>query len=98
MVPLRALITAISPGDPDIQWDQPNRTALFRQASKLMAIRYTGIGDRAYSLTVNGQTHNIHTFICGGRVYAPARYISEVLGLQIDYFDDGIVVIDPVTR
>lgn len=99
MVPLRALVTAVSPYDPDaIRWDSSNRTALVRYAGKAMSITYSANSDRAYSLTVNGQSHAIHTFICQGRIYAPARYISEVLGLRIDYFEDGIVVIDPVTR
>ncbi len=97
IVPMRSLFTALAPGEANATWDEPNRTALFQYRDHVMAIRYPAAGTTAYSVLLDGRDLPIHTFICDGRVYGPARYVVEALGIGIRYHGDGVVIIDPAT-
>lgn len=98
IVPLRPLFDALSPGQQVTTWDPQTRTASFRQQGHMISVAFPGGSTRAYSMRVDGRDLPIHSFLCNGRIYAPARYLVEAMGMEIRYFEHGIVVIDPVGR
>lgn len=95
MVPIRSLVAVIGAVDGDIRWDEPTRTATFIRSGLSLAISFVPGSHTSDRARVNGQSVAIESVICDGRLYAPARFVANALGVSLKWYPDGTVVIDP---
>ncbi|HYG56787.1 MAG TPA: copper amine oxidase N-terminal domain-containing protein [Symbiobacteriaceae bacterium] len=98
VVPMRSLFEALSPGGEGVRWNEATRTSTFSYAGKSVSITFAPGTSRADFGTVNGKSTRIDAVLCGGRVWVQARRLMEAMGVDIQYFEGGIVVIDPLRQ
>jgi hypothetical protein len=95
MVPVRSLVAVISAIDGAIRWDEPTRTATFIRSGLSLSFSFDPGSRSSDRALVNGQSVAIHSIICDDRLYAPARFVSNALGVSLKWYPDGTVVVDP---
>jgi hypothetical protein len=80
--PLRVIAKALGVTDKNIKWDSASQTATLIKGSD--TVEFT-VGKKTYkhngtTLTMDVQAENV-----SGRIYLPARYVSDALGGEIEW-------------
>ena len=96
VVPMRSLFEALSPGPGSATWNEQTRTATFAYNGRHFALAFPPGTDRTFSATVDGKHAGIYAMLCGGRVWVQARPVLEALGVSVQYYEGGIVTVDPL--
>ncbi|HYF94222.1 MAG TPA: copper amine oxidase N-terminal domain-containing protein [Symbiobacteriaceae bacterium] len=94
IVPLRSLISSLSPGTDGVRWYADIRTASFWHQGHTLSVRFPRDVDRSYSASLDNQSYSLTSYLCNGRVWVTARTVAEAFGIDIEYYKDGVVVID----
>lgn len=96
MVPMRSLFEALSPGTDSVKWNAATGTASFWWNGHTLNIHIPSGADRTYTGTLDGKSVGVTAFLCNGRIWAQARSVAEAFQMEIEYYDPGVVVIDPL--
>jgi hypothetical protein len=94
IVPLRALTTALNPGTNSVRWYDDLQTATFWHGGHSLSIRFPRGADRTYSAVLDQKPISLTSYLCNGRVWVTARSVAEAFGIDIQYYENGIVLID----
>lgn len=94
IVPLRALTTALSPGTDSVRWHDDLRTAAFWYQGHTLSIRFPRDVDLTYTATLDKQPYRLTSYLCDSRVWVTARTVAEAYHIDIQYAEDGYVLID----
>lgn len=94
VVPLRALVTGLAPGSDSIRWYPDLRTATFWYEGHTLSVRFPRGVDVAYTATLDNQSYTLTAYLCDGRVWVNARDVAEAFRIDIQYYEDGVVLID----
>lgn len=95
VVPVRSLVTVITPARDVASWDDQTRTATFRRGDQVLSYSFAPGSHRTTLATLNGQPLQTDAFICDGKVFAPVRFLAAALGSGIKWYRGNTVVIDP---
>lgn len=94
MVPMRALFDLLSPGVDSVRWYDDIRTATFWYRGKTLALRFPPGVNEATSAMLDGKTYTMQAFLCNGRAWVSVRSVADILGVDVEYHDPGIAVLD----
>lgn len=94
ILPLRALTAALNPGADNVRWYDDLQTATFWHGEHFLSIRFPRGADRTYSAVLDLKPISLTSYLCNGRVWVTARSVAEAFGIDIQYYDGGIVLVD----
>lgn len=98
IVPLRALTSALTPGAESVRWYNDLQTATFWHGGHSLSVRFPRGVDRTYSAALDQKPLALTSYLCDGRVWVTARSVTEAFGIDIQYYKDGVVLIDGAGR
>lgn len=98
MVFVRSLFTSLSMGPGAVAWDGEQRTATFVHGNNSLAVTIPPGTTRMSTALLNGRTYPLSSFVCNGQLYAPARAITDALGLELKWYRNNTAVVDPAWR
>ncbi len=75
-----------------VTWDEATQTVLIEKDDLVIALV---IGESGIRVSGEYQAIDAASFVTEGRTMVPIRAITEALGMQINYFDPGLIVIGP---
>lgn len=75
-----------------VSWDEATQTVLIEKDDLVIALV---IGESAIRVSGEYKAIDAASFVTEGRTMVPIRAITEALGMQINYFDPGLIVIGP---
>lgn len=92
-VPVRSFVEALSPAG--VSWDAVHRTAVFRRGRHRFSFTFTAGSATSYTAIVDGEPHSVYSFICGDKIWAPARFMINAFDLKAHWYYDRTLVVDP---
>ncbi len=96
MVPVRSMVTLITPAHDVARWDDASRTATFQRGDHTLSFSFAPGSNRTDTARLGGQIVQAEAYICGGKVVASARFIAGALGSGIKWYKStNTVVVDP---
>lgn len=95
MVPVRSLVTLMTPAHQVATWDEATRTATFIRGDRRIAFTFPPGSAHTDTAVVNGQPARAAAVLCGGKVVASARLVAGALGSGIKWYQGNTVVVDP---
>ena len=75
-----------------VTWDEATQTVLIEKDDLVIALV---IGESGIRVSGEYKAIDAASFVTEGRTMVPIRAIAEALGMQINYFDPGLIVIGP---
>ncbi len=75
-----------------VNWDEASQTVVIEKEDKIIALT---IGESAIRISGEHKTIDAAPYVTNGRTMVPIRAIAEALGMQVDYYDPGLIVIGP---
>lgn len=94
IIPLRALTTALNPGSNNVRWYDDLQTATFWHGGHSLSVRFPRGADRTYTAVLDEKPMSLTSYLCNGRVWVTARSVAEAFDIDIQYYEDGVVLID----
>ena len=75
-----------------VNWDETTQTVVIEKEDKIIALT---IGESAIRVSGDYKTIDAAPYVTEGRTMVPIRAIAEALGMQVEYFDPGLIAIGP---
>jgi hypothetical protein len=75
-----------------VSWDEATQTVVIEKEDKIIALT---IGESAIRVSGAYNAIDAAPYVTEGRTMVPIRAIAEALGMQVDYYDPGLIIIGP---
>jgi len=75
-----------------VNWDEATQTVIIEKEDKIIALV---IGESSIRISGDYQAIDAAPYVTEGRTMVPIRVIAEAIGMQVEYYDPGLIVIGP---